>query len=118
MLISSIGLLEPIQNQDHRIIPGCPGNPYRFIHTKCPLSPFTAQRHVVEAPEDSQYVVVKRLGDAVVDGTVMSFHATHAQARDAVMTGLTEELRHAGDNEPVYVTHARLRGEYARYVDC
>ena len=38
MLISSIGLLEPIQNQDHGIIPGCSGNPYRFIHTKCPLS--------------------------------------------------------------------------------
>ena len=38
MLISQIGLLESIQNQDHRIIPGCPGNPYRFIHTKCPLS--------------------------------------------------------------------------------
>ena len=38
MLISQIGPLEPIQNQDHRIIPGCPGNPYRFIHTKCPLS--------------------------------------------------------------------------------
>lgn len=82
------------------------------------LDPFTAQRHVVEAPEDSQYVVVKRRGDAVVNGTVMSFHATHAQARDAVMSGLTEELRHAADNEPVYVTHARLRGEYARYADC
>ena len=40
MLISSIGLLEPIQNQYHGIIPGCSGNPYRFIHTKCPLSPF------------------------------------------------------------------------------
>ena len=39
MLISQIGLLEPIQNQDHGIIPGCPRNPYRFIHTKCPLSP-------------------------------------------------------------------------------
>ena len=39
VLISPIGLLEPIQNQDHRIIPGCPWNPYRFIHTKCPLSP-------------------------------------------------------------------------------
>ena len=38
MLISQIGLLEPIQNQDHGIIPGCPRNPYRFIHTKCPLS--------------------------------------------------------------------------------
>ena len=38
MLIPQIGALEPIQNQDHRIIPGCPGNPYRFIHTKCPLS--------------------------------------------------------------------------------
>ena len=38
MLIPSIGLLEPIQNQDHRIIPGCSRNPYRFIHTKCPLS--------------------------------------------------------------------------------
>ena len=38
MLISSIGLLEPIQNQDRRIIPGYSGNPYRFIHTKCPLS--------------------------------------------------------------------------------
>lgn len=43
MLISPIGLLEPIQNQDHGIIPGCPGNPYRFIHTKCPLSLFAAQ---------------------------------------------------------------------------
>ena len=40
MLISQIGPLEPIQNQDHRIIPGCPGNPYRFIHTKCPLSQY------------------------------------------------------------------------------
>ena len=58
MLISSIGLLEPIQNQDHRIIPGCPGNPYRFIHTKCPLSlalpalyakTVKAKRAVVEA---------------------------------------------------------------------
>ena len=39
VLISPIGLLEPIQKQDHGIIPGCPGNPYRFIHTKCPLSP-------------------------------------------------------------------------------
>ena len=38
VLISPIGLLEPIQKQDHGIIPGCPGNPYRFIHTKCPLS--------------------------------------------------------------------------------
>ena len=38
MLISSIGLLEPIQNQDHRIIPDCSGDLYRFIHTKCPLS--------------------------------------------------------------------------------
>ena len=38
MLISLIGLLEPIQNQDHRIIPGYFRNPYRFIHTKCPLS--------------------------------------------------------------------------------
>ena len=38
MLISPIGLLEPIPKQDHRIIPGCSGNPYRFIHTKCPLS--------------------------------------------------------------------------------
>lgn len=78
------------------------------------LDPSTAQRHVVEAPEGSHYVVVKRRGDAVVDGTVMSFHATHAQARDAVMTGFTEEIRHARDNEPVYVTHARLRGEYTR----
>ena len=41
MLISQIGLLEPIQNQDHGIIPGCPRNPYRFIHTKCPLSRLT-----------------------------------------------------------------------------
>ena len=39
MLISPIGLLEPIQNQDQDIIPGYSGNPYRFIHTKCPLSP-------------------------------------------------------------------------------
>ena len=38
MLISPIGLLEPIQNQDQDIIPGYSGNPYRFIHTKCPLS--------------------------------------------------------------------------------
>ena len=44
MLISSIGLLEPIQNQDHRIVPGCPGNSYRFIHTKCPLSPGRLKR--------------------------------------------------------------------------
>ena len=45
MLISSIGLLEPIQNQDHGIIPGCSGNPYRFIHTKCPLSLFILTRY-------------------------------------------------------------------------
>lgn len=37
MLISQIGLLEPIQNQNHGIVPGCPENPYRYIHTKCPL---------------------------------------------------------------------------------
>ena len=38
MLISQIGALEPIPNQDQGIIPGCPANPNRFIHTKCPLS--------------------------------------------------------------------------------
>ena len=47
MLISQIGPLEPIQNQDHRIIPGCPGNPYRFIHTKCPLSPIVGVKLAV-----------------------------------------------------------------------
>ena len=38
MLISTIRLLEPIQKQDPGIAQGCPGNPHRFIHTKCPLS--------------------------------------------------------------------------------
>ena len=40
MLISTIRLLEPIQKQDPGIAQGCPGNPHRFIHTKCPLSLF------------------------------------------------------------------------------
>lgn len=80
------------------------------------LDPFTAQRKVIEAPEGSEYVVVKRRGEAVVDGEVMSFHATHAEARDAVMAGLTEEFKTAVDNEPIYVTHARLRGEFASYA--
>lgn len=81
------------------------------------LDPFTAQRKVIDAPEGSEYVVVKRRGEEVVDGEVMSFHATHGDARDAVMAGLTEEFNTAVDNEPIYVTHARLRGEYARYVE-
>ena len=53
MLISPIGLLEPIQNQDHRITQGCHGNPHRSIHTKCPLS------HNVEV--SSKAVPVSRL---------------------------------------------------------
>ncbi|WP_296131659.1 hypothetical protein ACKFRM_09370 [Corynebacterium sp. YSMAA1_1_D6] len=81
------------------------------------LDPFTAQRKLIEAPEGSEYVVVKRRGEAVVDGEVMSFHTSHAQAREAVMAGLTAEFKTAVDNEPIYVTHARLRGEYARYVN-
>ena len=53
MLISPIGLLEPIQNQDRRIIPGCFRNPYRFIHTKCPLSLPTGVRGGFVIPESS-----------------------------------------------------------------
>ena len=39
MLISPIRLLEPNQKQDRGIAQGCPRNPHRVIHTKCPLSP-------------------------------------------------------------------------------
>ena len=42
-------------------------------------------------------------------GEVVSFHSTREEAREAVMAGLTEEFKTAVDNEPIYVTHARLR---------
>ena len=55
MLISPIGLVEPNQKQDHDISQGCPGNPYRFIHTKCPLSRFlgVCGRYVLAGSADS-----------------------------------------------------------------
>ena len=71
--------------------------------------PFTSTEKKVSAPEGAEYVVVRKRGEAAVDGEVMSFHGTREEAREAVMAGLTEEFKTAVDNEPIYVTHARLR---------
>ena len=61
MLISPIGLLEPIQNQDQGIIPGYSGNPYRFIHTKCPLSHMSKQTLTFDSIQDWTEAVYKDL---------------------------------------------------------
>ena len=71
--------------------------------------PFTSTEKKVSAPEGAEYVVVRKRGEAAVDGEVMSFHGTREEAREAVTAGLTEEFKTAVDNEPIYVTHARLR---------
>ena len=71
--------------------------------------PFTSAAKEVAAPEGAEFVVVHKRGEAAVDGEVVSFHSTREEAREAVMAGLTEEFKTAVDNEPIYVTHARLR---------
>mgnify|MGYP006945932321 FL=1 len=71
--------------------------------------PFTSADREVEAPEGAEFVVVRKRGEAAVDGEVMSLHGTREEAREAVMAGLTEEFKTAVDNEPIYVTHAGLR---------
>ncbi|MDV2433416.1 hypothetical protein [Corynebacterium tuberculostearicum] len=71
--------------------------------------PFTSADREVEAPEGAEFVVVRKRGEAAVDGEVMSFYGTREEVREAVMAGLTEEFKTAVDNEPIYVTHAGLR---------
>ena len=47
--------------------------------------PFTSADKEVAAPEGAEFVVVRKRGEAAVDGEVVSFHSTREEAREACL---------------------------------
>jgi len=58
---------------------------------------------------DARWCAHRALQELGANPATPLLRGARGEAREAVMAGLTEEFKTAVDNEPIYVTHARLR---------